>query len=111
MRKYGDETNVVMYHRNGKNWMYKWLEVKTNKIEGGGIGFFVCRDFEMGEIITNYLGLEIESDIDSIYSITNGSIYMNCKLLVEVSFFLGAQVVNDSNWGKKGGYIRSAYNG
>ena len=79
------------------------MEVKISGLEGAGLGLFAARKFLKGDVITVYLGREVEKDIDSVYSITNHNIVLDCKPFEDGDTLLGAHLANDPNWSRKEG--------
>mmetsp|Transcript_23838 Transcript_23838/g.28129 ORF Transcript_23838/g.28129 Transcript_23838/m.28129 type:complete len:170 (-) Transcript_23838:55-564(-) len=98
MTEYGVADSVSLYHKTDENRLFKWLQVKKSDIEGAGLGLFACRDFLVGELITLYTGKKIYPGAESIYSITNGSIVLDCKPFKEGEPYLGAHMANDPNY-------------
>ena len=95
---------VVLYHQIGCREFFKVLEVKKSDIEGGGLGLCACCDFVVREMITLYLGTELDPNKNSIYLISNGSRVLECKSCLEevpYDFYLYAHLVKDPKW--KGG--------
>lgn len=71
-----------------------------------GWGLFVCCKFVDNEIITLYLGTVLEISHDSIYSISNNSIVLDCKPWLERGPYLAAHLANNPHWkgGEEGTY-------
>ena len=102
MTRYTKE-GIGMFYQAGPNApLYKWIEVKKSEIVGAGNGLFACQDIRMGEIITIYLGKVIDGSTESVYSITNGSIVLDCDGWKKGELHLGAHMVNDPNWKMEG---------
>ena len=104
MAEYGQVgTKTTLFHKTDGDRLVRWVEVKISGLEGAGLGLFAARKFLEGDVITVYLGREVEKDIDSVYSITNHNIVLDCKPFEDGDTLLGAHLANDPNWSRKEG--------
>ena len=100
-RKSSDQ--VGLYYQVDSGLFYKVLDVGKSEIEGGGWGFFICKDFAVGQTITVHVGTEFAKGKSSIYSISTGSIVLNCKPWFKGGGgYLGAHLANDPDWKEEG---------
>ena len=89
---------ALFYHVN-PSLTFKLVEVKKSEIAGGGWGLFSCRNFAVDEVITVYLGtVLVDHTVQSIYSVSNGQIVLDCKPWLKGDPYLGRHLANDPNW-------------
>ena len=59
---------------------------------------FSCRNFAVDEVITVYLGtVLVDHTVQSIYSVSNGQIVLDCKPWLKGDPYLGGHLANDPN--------------
>ena len=106
MAEYGQVgKNTTLFHKTDGDRLVRWVEVKINGLEGTGLGLFAPCKFLEGDVITVYLGREVEKDIDSVYSIRNHNIVLDCKPFEDGDTLLGAHLANDPNWSRREGGV------
>ena len=96
-------SSFALFYRVSPSLTFKLVEVKKSAIAGGGWGLFSCRNFAVDEVITLYLGTVLEDHtVQSIYSISNGLIVLDCKPWLKGDPYLGGHLANDPNWEGEG---------
>lgn len=74
--------------------------VKQHRLEGDGLGLiYNLRNSvgEEGEVITVYVGSEAEKEINSVYSIANKHIVLDCKSFRDGDTLIGGHLANNYN--------------
>ena len=62
------------------------------------MGIFALHNIPKGSIVTVYLGHFIDQNVESVYSISNGSVILDCDAWLKGDPYLGAHIANDPNW-------------
>jgi len=50
-------------------------------VEESSLGLFACCDFSVGGIVAIYLKNVVDKDVDSIYSMTNGTLVFDTHIM------------------------------
>ena len=95
-------SSFALFHRSSISLTFKLVKLRQIKVVGGGWGLFACCDFVVGEVITVYLGVTVDPSVQSIYSISNGKVTLDCKPWLEGDPYLGGHLANDPNWEGEG---------
>ena len=93
--------HVGMFLRLDEGSLFRVLEVRKSEVEGSGLGLFAACDFLKGEIVTIFVGKEIEKNVHSIFSISNSLVILDagpwCAANMDKTY-LAAHMANDPNW-------------
>ena len=98
--------HLGMFLRLEDGSLFKVLEVRKSGIEGSGLGLFAAYDFSKEEIVTIFVGKEIEKTVTSIFSISNTFVTLDaapwCAENMDETY-LAAHMANDPNLMEEGG--------
>lgn len=98
--------HLGMFLRLEDGSLFKVLEVRKSGIEGSGLGLFAACDFSKEEIVTIFVGKEIEKTVSSIFSISNTFVTLDAAPWCAENMnetYLAAHMANDPNWMEEGG--------
>ena len=97
--------HVGMFLRMDDGSLFKVLEVRKSGIEGSGLGLFAACEFSKDEMVTIFVGKEIEKTVVSIFSISNTFVTLDaapwCAENMDQTY-LAAHMANDPNWREEG---------
>ena len=97
--------HVGMFLRMDDGSLFKVLEVRKSGIEGSGLGLFAACEFSKDEMVTIFVGKEIEKTVVSIFSISNTFVTLDAAPWCAANkdqTYLVAHMANDPNWREEG---------